>query len=54
VAAKKPIEIPNDNLALNKQQISGMLVDHELLMVWAVYKSSLHNKLILTISAFTP
>ena len=48
-----------DDLALNAQQVSGVNADRELPVVWAVFKGSAVNKLILVpaalaISAFAP
>lgn len=41
-----------DNLALNAQQVAGLVADRELPLVWAVCKGSLVNKLILVPAAF--
>jgi len=59
VAAKKTAGVLGDDLALNAQQVSGVKVDRELPVVWAVAKGSFLNKAILvpvalTISAFAP
>ncbi|MBC8087734.1 MAG: DUF808 domain-containing protein [Phycisphaerae bacterium] len=59
VAAKKTAGVMGDDLALNAQQVSGVKVDRELPVVWAVAKGSFINKLILVpaalaISAFFP
>lgn len=59
VAAKKTAGVLGDDLALNAQQVSGVQVDRELPVVWAVAKGSALNKLILVpaalaISAFAP
>jgi predicted DNA repair protein MutK len=59
VAAKKTAGVLGDDLALNAQQVSGVPVNRELPVVWAVAKGSLLNKLILVpaalaISAFAP
>ncbi|ODA10249.1 hypothetical protein A7P25_24475 [Achromobacter xylosoxidans] len=59
VAAKKTAGVLGDDLALNAQQVSGVPVNRELPVVWAVAKGSLINKLILVpsalvISAFAP
>src|SRR5690606_14487523 len=48
-----------DDLALNAQQVTGVKADRELPVVWAVFKGSMRNKLILVpaalaISAFAP
>ena len=59
VAAKKTAGVLGDDLALNAQQVSGVPVNRELPVVWAVAKGSFVNKLILVpaallISAFVP
>lgn len=59
VAAKKTAGVLGDDLALNAQQVSGVPVNRELPVVWAVAKGSFFNKLILVpsalvISAFAP
>jgi len=59
VAAKKTAAVLGDDLALNAQQVSGVKADRELPVVWAVFKGSVLNKLILVpvallISAFAP
>ncbi|SFC48625.1 hypothetical protein SAMN05216344_11927 [Polaromonas sp. OV174] len=59
VAAKKTAGVLGDDLALNAQQVSGVAVDRELPVVWAVAKGSFINKLILVpaallISALAP
>ena len=59
VAAKKTAGVLGDDLALNAQQVSGVHVDRELPVVWAVAKGSFLNKAILVpaalaISAFAP
>jgi predicted DNA repair protein MutK len=51
VAAKKTSAVLGDDLALNAQQVSGVKVDRELPVVWAVAKGSLKNKLILVPAA---
>jgi len=48
VAAKKTASVLGDDLALNAQQVSGVDVNRELPVIWAVTKGSLKNKLILT------
>ena len=58
-AGAKTAGVLGDDLALNAQQVSGVSVDRELPVVWAVFKGSLLNKLILVplalaISAFAP
>jgi len=59
VAASKTAGVMGDDLALNAEQVSGVRVERELPVVWAVAKGSLLNKLILVpaalaISAFLP
>ncbi|MGY6270163.1 DUF808 domain-containing protein [Achromobacter denitrificans] len=59
VAAKKTAGVLGDDLALNAQQVTGVPVDRELAVVWAVARGSFVNKLILVpaallISAFAP
>lgn len=59
VAARKTAGVMGDDLALNAEQVSGVKVDRELPVVWAVAKGSFINKLILVpaalaISAFVP
>lgn len=59
VAAKKTAGVLGDDLALNAQQVTGVAVNRELPVVWAVFKGSLRNKCILVpaallISAFAP
>jgi hypothetical protein len=59
VAATKTTGVMGDDLALNAEQVSGVQVDRELPVVWAVAKGSFVNKLILVpaallISAFLP
>ncbi|WP_020208677.1 DUF808 domain-containing protein [Gilvimarinus chinensis] len=59
VAAKKTAGVLGDDLALNAEQVTGVRADRELPVVWAVFKGSLINKLILVptallISAFIP
>ncbi len=59
VAAKKTAGVLGDDLALNAEQVSGVKADRELPVVWAVFKGSALNKLILVpaallISAFMP
>lgn len=58
-AAAKTTGVMGDDLALNAEQVSGVHVDRELPVVWAVAKGSFINKLILVpaalaISAFFP
>lgn len=51
VAAKKTAGVLGDDLALNAQQVSGVLADRELPVVWKVAKGSLVNKAILVPAA---
>ena len=58
-AAAKTSGVMGDDLALNAQQVSGVRVEREIPVVWAVAKGSFVNKLILVpaalaISAFLP
>lgn len=58
-AAAKTAGVLGDDLALNAEQVSGVVADRELPVVWAVAKGSFINKLILvplalTISHFAP
>ncbi len=59
VATRKTAGVLGDDLALNAQQVSGVPVNRELPVVWAVAKGSLLNKAILVplaliVSAFLP
>ncbi len=59
VAAKKTAGVLGDDLALNAEKVTGVRADRELPVVWAVFKGSFLNKLILVpcallISAFMP
>lgn len=59
VAATKTAGVVGDDLALNAQQVAGVLADRELPVVWAVAKGSALNKAILVpaalaISAYAP
>ncbi len=59
VAAKKTAGVLGDDLALNAQQVTGVVSERELPVVWAVAKGSALNKVILVpaalaISAFVP
>ena len=59
VAAKKTAGVLGDDLALNAQQLTGIRAKRELPVVWAVFKGSALNKLImvpiaLALSAFMP
>jgi predicted DNA repair protein MutK len=58
-AASKTAGVLGDDLALNAQQVSGVVAKRELPVVWSVAKGSFVNKLILVpaalvISAFAP
>ena len=59
VAAKKTAGVLGDDLALNAQQVTGVRAERELPVVWAVFKGSALNKLVmvpiaLALSAFLP
>jgi len=59
VAGKKTAGVLADDLALNAEQVSGVAANRELPIVWAVFKGSMLNKLILVpaallINAFVP
>lgn len=59
VAVRKSAGVLGDDLALNAQQVSGVPVNRELPVVWAVASGSLRNKAILVpaallISVFAP
>lgn len=59
VAAKKTAGVLGDDLALNAQQVAGVMAERELPVVWAVCKGSFVNKAILVpaalaISALAP
>jgi len=47
VAAKKTAGVLGDDLALNAEQVTGVTADRELPVVWAVFKGSVVNKLIM-------
>jgi uncharacterized protein len=47
VAASKTAGVVGDDLALNAQQVSGVVADRELPVVWAVARGSFVNKAIL-------
>lgn len=47
VAASRTAGVLGDDLALNAQQVAGVRADRELPVVWAVFKGSARNKLIL-------
>src|SRR3546814_6981723 len=46
-ASKKTAGVLGDDIALNAQQVSGVVAKRELPVVWAVAKGSFLNKLIL-------
>lgn len=59
IAAKKTATVVGDDLAVNAEQVRGIRAERELPVIWAVFKGSLRNKLILVpaallISAFAP
>ena len=51
VAAKKTAGVLGDDLALNAQQVSGVRAERELPVVWAVFKGSAVNKLVMVPAA---
>ena len=51
VATKKTAGVLGDDLALNAEQVAGVATERELPVVWAVFKGSAINKLILVPSA---
>jgi predicted DNA repair protein MutK len=51
VAAQKTAGVLGDDLALNAQQVTGLSAERELPVVWAVFKGSLVNKVILVPTA---
>jgi len=51
VAAQKTASVLGDDLALNAQQVTGLSAERELPVVWAVFKGSLVNKVILVPAA---
>ncbi len=51
VAAKKTAGVLGDDLALNAQQVSGVIAHRELPVIWAVAKGSALNKVILVPAA---
>lgn len=51
VATKKTAGVLGDDLALNAEQVAGVATERELPVVWAVFKGSALNKLILVPSA---
>ncbi len=59
MAAQKTAGVLGDDLALNAEQVIGVSTERELPIVWAVFKGSLINKMILVpaaliLSAFVP
>ncbi|MEK9822426.1 MAG: DUF808 domain-containing protein [Gammaproteobacteria bacterium] len=53
VAAGRTAGVLGDDLALNAEQVSGVRADRELPVIWAVFKGSARNKLILVPGALT-
>lgn len=51
LAAKKTAGVLGDDLALNAEQVSGVRAERELPVVWAVFKGSAINKLVLVPAA---
>jgi predicted DNA repair protein MutK len=51
VAAKKTAGVLGDDLALNAEQVTGVRAERELPVVWAVFKGSAVNKLIMVPAA---
>lgn len=51
VAAGKSAGVLGDDLALNAEQVAGVVADRELPVVWAVAKGSMLNKVILVPAA---
>lgn len=51
VAVKKTAGVLGDDLALNAEQVAGVVTEREIPVVWAVAKGSFVNKLILVPSA---
>ena len=51
VAARKTAGVLGDDLALNAQQVTGVRAERELPVVWAVFKGSALNKLIMVPAA---
>ncbi|MCG6940364.1 MAG: DUF808 domain-containing protein [Thiohalocapsa sp.] len=47
VAARKTAGVLGDDLAVNAEQVTGVRAEREIPVVWAVFKGSLLNKLIL-------
>jgi predicted DNA repair protein MutK len=51
VAARKTAGVLGDDLAVNAEQVTGVRAQREIPVVWAVFKGSLINKLILVPAA---
>jgi predicted DNA repair protein MutK len=51
VAAKKTAGVLGDDLAVNAEKVTGVAADRELPVVWAVFKGSLLNKVLLVPAA---
>ena len=51
LAAKKTAGVLGDDIALNAEQVAGVSADRELPVIWAVFKGSALNKVILVPSA---
>jgi uncharacterized protein len=51
MATKKTAGVLGDDLAVNAEQVSGVKAERELPVVWAVFKGSARNKLILVPAA---
>ncbi len=51
VAMKKTAGVLGDDLALNAEQVSGVSAERELPVIWAVFKGSALNKMILVPAA---
>ena len=51
IAAKKTAGVLGDDLAVNAEQVTGVSAKRELPVVWAVFKGSMRNKLILVPAA---
>jgi predicted DNA repair protein MutK len=47
IATKKTAGVLGDDLALNAEQVAGVSAERELAVVWAVFKGSLLNKVVL-------
>ncbi len=59
IAAGRTAGVLGDDLALNAEQVSGVRAERELPVIWAVFKGSARNKLILAptalaLAAFAP